>query len=193
MLDTERIVQTAIEAVDAAGDFTMQDIAGDLGVHVTSLYHHVGSRAGVVDLMRAYLIRGIDMSCLELSPWQVALTEYFRAFLDTLSKHPRIFRLVTSTPTADPTVIAAQERVLTLLIEHAGQRPAEALQTMLALEVFTLATVNEFAAPDSVWDIPDETPAPRLREALDAQKSNQDLLEKAFERGIKAIVDSVAT
>ena len=52
----------ALELVDRDGTLSMPALARSLGVQVSSLYHHVDGRAGVIGLVRDLVTAGIDAS-----------------------------------------------------------------------------------------------------------------------------------
>ena len=78
-LTRDRILQTAVRLADRDGPdaVTLRRIAGELGVHVTSLYNHVPTREAVTDGIVELLL---DEAKLPTGP--VAWDEWVRRFVD---------------------------------------------------------------------------------------------------------------
>ena len=73
LLDRDRIGAAALALVDQTGDFTLPELAQQLGVRTASLYHHVDGRAGVIELLRAKVKDEMDVTTLDDPSWQVAI------------------------------------------------------------------------------------------------------------------------
>ena len=68
----ERILELAVEAIDAGGEeaIRVNDIAAEAGVTVPTLYRHFGSRDGLVEAAQTYRFRKtqfVDSSVLAAS------------------------------------------------------------------------------------------------------------------------------
>ncbi|MFF7264501.1 TetR/AcrR family transcriptional regulator C-terminal domain-containing protein [Streptomyces sp. NPDC008159] len=186
LLDRERITTTALELVDAQGDFSVPQIARRLGVQTGSVYHHVDGRDGIVELLRERVTEGIDVSALELRPWDEALAAWARSYRAAFAAHPRAIPLLMTSPVRAPRVLEQYERAVTLLLD-AGFPLADVMPVLVALENVVLGSALDLAAPEAMWEIADETATPRLTEALDAVGDHR--ADAAFELALEGFLD----
>lgn len=167
LLDRERITTTALQLVDEQGEFSVPQIARLLGVQTASVYHHVDGRAGVVELMRERVCDAIDGSTLDREPWDTALAAWARSYRSAFAAHPRVIPLLMTSPVRAPKVLAQYERAVVRLLA-AGFGNAEVMTVIVALENLVLGSALDLAAPEAMWELPDDTTTPRLAEALAA-------------------------
>ncbi|WP_028638539.1 TetR family transcriptional regulator [Nocardioides sp. URHA0032] len=98
-LTRERILRTAVRLADRDGPdaVTLRKIAGELGVHVTSLYNHVPTRDAVTDGLVELLL---DEAKLPTGP--VTWDEWVRRFVDGVvgiaATHPGAFHALRQRP-----------------------------------------------------------------------------------------------
>ncbi|UUU20085.1 TetR/AcrR family transcriptional regulator [Streptomyces sp. DSM 40750] len=167
LLDRERITTTALELVDAQGEFSVPQIARRLGVQTGSVYHHVDGRDGIVELLRERVAEGIDVSALGLRPWDEALAAWARSYRAAFAAHPRAIPLLMTSPVRAPRVLEQYERAVGLLLD-AGFPLPDVMPVLVALENVVLGSALDLAAPLAMWEISDESATPRLAEALNA-------------------------
>ncbi|MEU9212851.1 TetR/AcrR family transcriptional regulator C-terminal domain-containing protein [Streptomyces sp. NPDC048415] len=167
LLDRERITTTALELIDERGEFSVPQIAKRLGVQTGSVYHHVDGRDGIVELLRERVASAIDTDTLSLTPWDTALDAWARSYRAAFAAHPRAIPLLTTSPVRAPRVLEQYERAVSLLLD-AGFALADVMPLIIALENLVLGSALDLAAPETMWELPDETTTPRLAAALDA-------------------------
>lgn len=167
LLDRERITTTALELVDQQGEFSVPQIAKRLGVQTGSVYHHVDGRGGIVELLRERVSSAIDAETLTLTPWDSALAAWARSYRAAFAAHPKSIPLLMTSPVRAPRVLEQYERAVTLLLD-AGFALPDVMPLITALENLVLGSALDLAAPETMWELPDETTTPRLAEALDA-------------------------
>ncbi|MGW0311934.1 TetR/AcrR family transcriptional regulator [Streptomyces flavidovirens] len=167
LLDKERITTTALELVDRQGEFSVPQIARRLGVQTGSVYHHVEGRDGIVELMRTRVCSAIDTSTLELEPWDAALNAWARSYRAAFAAHPRAIPLLMTSPVRAPKVLGQYERAVRLLLD-AGFGTADVMVVISALENLVLGSALDMAAPETMWELPDETTTPGLARSLAA-------------------------
>src|SRR6478735_8847034 len=98
-LTRERILQTAVRLADRDGPdaVTLRKIAGELGVHVTSLYNHVPTREAVTDGIVEMLL---DEAKVPTTP--VAWDDWIRQYVDGVTgiaaTHPGAFHALQQRP-----------------------------------------------------------------------------------------------
>ena len=88
-LSRDRILATAVAMADRDGfdALTLRKLAAELGVHVTSLYHHVPDKDAVTDGVMEVLLAEADLP-LEPLPWEAWVRRFFAAMLDLAARHP---------------------------------------------------------------------------------------------------------
>jgi AcrR family transcriptional regulator len=181
LLDRERITTTALELVDEQGDFSVPQIAKRLGAQTGSVYHHVDGRDGIVELLRERVASAIDPGTLDVTPWDTALEAWARSYRAAFAAHPRAIPLLMTSPVRAPRVLEQYERAVTLLLD-AGFAPAEVMPLLIALENLVLGSALDLAAPETMWELTEEVPTPRLAEALAAVGEGR--ADRAFEVGL---------
>jgi AcrR family transcriptional regulator len=187
LLDRERIAATALDLVDAEGDFSVPKIARRLGVQTASVYHHVEGRAGIVELLRVRIAEDIDATTLDMRPWDVALEAWARSYRAAFAAHPRAIPLLTTSQIAAPEVLAQYERGVTVLLD-AGF-PLEAVMPVItAMENIVLGSALDLAAPEDMWQPDGSTPL--LAQAL-AAAPGAGRADQAFEMALVAFLDHV--
>ncbi|MGP3959719.1 TetR/AcrR family transcriptional regulator C-terminal domain-containing protein [Nonomuraea sp. 3N208] len=182
LLDRERITTTALELVDAHGEFSVPQIARRLGVQTGSVYHHVDGRDGIVELLRERVAQHIDVTALDLRPWDAALTAWARSYRAAFAAHPRAIPMLMTSPVRAPRVLEQYERAVILLLD-AGFPLPDVMPVIVALENVVLGSALDLAAPETMWEIADDTATPRLAEALDAIGDNR--ADRAFELALE--------
>lgn len=191
VLDRDRIGATALELVDATGDFTLPELARRLGVQPASLYHHVDGRAGVIELLREQVSSAMDPEALDEEPWDAALAAFFRSYRQVFADHPRVVPLLTTATVRSARVISAYDRMVARLGE-AGIPPTKAMRILTALDNFVIGSALDLAAPEVMWEVPEGVEVPALSAALAAQPADRKRADEAFEEGLARLLGSVA-
>ncbi|MEU3652775.1 TetR/AcrR family transcriptional regulator C-terminal domain-containing protein [Streptomyces sp. NPDC032161] len=185
LLDRERITTTALELIGEQGEFSVPQIARRLGVQTGSIYHHVDGRAGVVELVRERVCAAIDSGTLDVEPWDAALTAWARSYRAAFAAHPRTIPLLTTSPVRAPKVLEQYEHAVRLLT-GVGFATAEVMAVITALENLVLGSALDLAAPEAMWELPDESATPRLARALAAVGPGR--ADAAFELALGAFI-----
>ena len=142
-LTRDRILQTAVRLADRDGPdaVTLRRIAGELGVHVTSLYNHVPTREAVTDGIVELLL---DEAKLPTGP--VAWDEWVRRFVDGVvgvaATHPGAFHALRQRPVQGARATASFEVALAAFREtgfgaadaFAAVKSASYLALMIGME-----------------------------------------------------------
>ncbi|MBT2441490.1 TetR/AcrR family transcriptional regulator C-terminal domain-containing protein [Streptomyces sp. ISL-36] len=185
LLDRERITTTALRLVDEQGEFSVPQIARKLGVQTGSLYHHVDGRGGVVELMRERVCDAIDGGTLDLEPWDAAMAAWARSYRSAFAAHPRVIPMLMTSPVRAPKVLAQYERAVGRLLA-AGFGKADVMNVIVALENLVLGSALDLAAPETMWELPDDATTPLLAEALAA--AGPARADAAFELALGAFL-----
>ncbi|MFB8180708.1 TetR/AcrR family transcriptional regulator [Streptomyces sp. NPDC055966] len=186
LLDRERITTTALQLIDESGDFSVPQIARRLGAQTGSVYHHVDGRDGIVELLRERVASAIDPGTLELTPWDGALEAWARSYRAAFAAHPRAIPLLMTSPVRAPRVLAQYERAVSLLLA-AGFGHAQIMPLIIALENLVLGSALDLAAPETMWELTDHAPTPRLAQVLAAVGEGR--ADRAFEVGLTAFLN----
>ncbi|MGJ7419427.1 TetR/AcrR family transcriptional regulator [Streptomyces cinereoruber] len=190
LLDRERIATTALEVVDEKGEFSVPQIAKRLGVQTASVYHHVDGRDGIVELLRERVAAAIDGGTLDLEPWDAALVAWARSYRAAFAAHPRTIPLLMTSPVRAPKVLAQYERAVARLLD-AGFALPDVMPVIIALENLVLGSALDLAAPESMWELADETATPHLARALAAVPEGR--ANQAFELALTGYLAHVRT
>ena len=167
-ISREAIVATAIGLLDREGltALSMRRLAEELGTGAASLYWHVGSKDGLLDLVFDELIGEEQVPEADPSRWQEQLKDIARAQRRVSLRHPYLVRISIGRIPMGPNALRFSERVIAIL-RAGGLPPRLAVQGYLLL----IATVNGFTldetgVDDGGPDGADHTPGPRDQAGL---------------------------
>jgi AcrR family transcriptional regulator len=144
-------VTAAIGLLDREGlaALSMRRLAEKLGTGAASLYWHVGSKDGLLDLVLDQLIGEGRVPDPDPSRWQEQLKEVARAQRAASLRHPYLVRISIGRIPMGPNALRYSERVLAIL-RAGGLPPLLAVQGYLLL----IATVNGFTVDETGVDDP---------------------------------------
>ena len=112
-LTRQRIIDAAIAIADAGGfeAVTLRRIAGELGVHVTSLYNHVSARDDITD---AIVVRLVEEAGLPSTPenWEAWVRRFVKAIGEVAVRHPGAFVALQRRPVQSAAATASFEAAL---------------------------------------------------------------------------------
>jgi AcrR family transcriptional regulator len=162
-ISREAIVTAAIRLLDREGlaALSMRRLAEELGTGAATLYWHVGSKDGLLDLVFDELIGEEQVPDADPSRWQEQLKDIARAQRRVSLRHPYLVRISIGRIPMGPNALRFSERVLAIL-RAGGLPPRLAVQGYLLL----IATVNGFTLDETGVDDagpagPDGGPLPR--------------------------------
>src|SRR5215467_2519806 len=150
------IVETALRILDSEGldGLSMRRIAEELGTGAASLYWHVGSKDGLLDLVFDHVIGEGQVPDPDPRHWQEQLKDVARDQRAATLRHPYIVRISIGRIPMGPNALRYSERVLAIL-RAGGLPPRLAVQGYLLL----IAAVNGFTLDETgVEDSGDENP-----------------------------------
>jgi AcrR family transcriptional regulator len=147
-ISREAIVAAAIRLLDADGldALSMRRIADELGTGAASLYWHVGSKDGLLDLIFDEIIgEGLESFPGPASgDWREQLKDVARAQRAVTLRHPYIVRISIGRIPMGPNALRYSERVLAIL-KAGGLPPDLAVKGSHLL----IATVNGFTVDET--------------------------------------------
>ena len=142
----EAIVDAAVRLLDREGlaALSMRRLAEVLGTGAASLYWHVGSKDGLLDLVLDRLIGEEKAPEADPARWREQLKEVARAQRRITLRHPYIVRISIGRIPMGPNALSLSEGVLAIM-RAGGLPPKLAVQGFLLL----LATVNGFTVDET--------------------------------------------
>src|SRR5215204_1788157 len=163
-LTRQAIVRAAIKVLDAEGlvGFSMRRVAEELDTGAASLYWHVGSKDGLLDLVMDEVISEHEIPDPDPERWQEQLREVARRMRRTILGHRDIVQISIGRIPMGPNALRFSERVLAIL--RAGGVPDRlAVQSYLLL----ISVVNGFTVDEAGYAEADVETAPPMDEAAE--------------------------
>jgi AcrR family transcriptional regulator len=151
-ISRETIVSAAIQLLDREGlaALSMRRLAEELGTGAASLYWHVGSKDGLLDLVLDQIIGEQQVPEPDPGRWQEQIKEVARAQRAISLRHPYVVRISIGRIPMGPNALRYSEGVLAIL-RAGGLPPRLAVQGYLLL----IATINGFTVDETgVEDTP---------------------------------------
>jgi AcrR family transcriptional regulator len=145
-ISRDAIVRAAIRLLDAEGlaALSMRRIADELGTGAASLYWHVGSKDGLLDLVFDKIIGEGTIPEPVPGKWREQIKEVAREQRAVCLRHPYVVRLSIGRIPMGPNALRYSERVLAIL-RAGGLPPALAVQGSHLL----IATINGFTLDET--------------------------------------------
>jgi AcrR family transcriptional regulator len=153
-ISKEAIVTAAIGLLDREGlaALSMRRLADELGTGAASLYWHVGSKDGLLDLVLDEIIGEAKVPDPDPGRWQEQLKEVAREQRRSSLRHPYVVRISIGRIPMGPNALRYSERILAIL-RAGGLPPQLAVQGYLLL----IDTINGFTIDETGVD---DRPAP---------------------------------
>src|SRR5579863_9701630 len=154
-ISRDAIVTAAIDLMDREGlsALSMRKLAEELGTGAATLYWHVGSKDGLLDLVMDEIIGEGKVPDPDPPRWQEQLKQLARDQRAAILRHPWVVRVSIGRIPMGPNALRYSERILAIL-RAGGLPPHLAVQGYLLL----IATINGFTIDETGVD--DEGPDP---------------------------------
>jgi AcrR family transcriptional regulator len=145
-ISREAIVAAAIQLLDREGlaALSMRRLGEELGAGAASLYWHVGSKDGLLDLVLDELIGEVEIPDADPARWQEQLKETAKSQRRVSLRHPYLVRVSIGRIPMGPNALRCSERTLAIL-RAGGLPPRLAVQGYLLL----IDTVNGFTMDET--------------------------------------------
>ncbi|MHA3683523.1 TetR/AcrR family transcriptional regulator [Leucobacter sp. HY1908] len=190
-LSPEIIGRAAIDYVEAGNDLQLVPLAKRLGVSVSSLYHHVAGRDGVIQAMRQVLvpeyIPAAPAGAAE-GDWEARIRSEVELTWRMYADHPRVLQLMLTVVIDEPDVLRFYS-VLTDALGEAGVPDDEILTTIEVIDAFTFGAALDALSPDEILR-PGETGG-KLAELLPAHPVGRVRNRRVFDRGLDLLLAGV--
>ena len=189
-INREQLVIAALELVDEEGGeaLSMRAVARRVDRQVSSLYNHVSGRGELIELVRAQIVAGIDVSAFGRHPWDVALETWASSYLTAFAAHPNLIRLLATTPIRDVSTFAMYDAVVSSLVSS-GWPIEDAVAVMRTVEAHVLGSALDIVAPSDMLAqgaVPAELAT--IRAALDPVHAERYGARPAFRLGLEALL-----
>ena len=145
-ISRDAIVAAAIGLLDADGlaALSMRRLGEELGAGAASLYWHVGSKDGLLDLVLDEIIGEVEVPDADPARWQEQVKEAARSQRQVSLRHPYLVRVSIGRIPMGPNALRVTERTLAIL-RAGGLPPRLAVQGYLLL----IDTVNGFTLDET--------------------------------------------
>ena len=160
LISRDAIVTAAVQLLDREGlaALSMRRLAEELGTGAATLYWHVGSKDGLLDLVFDHVIGEGKVPDPDPERWQEQVKDVARAQRAASLRHPWLVRASIGRIPMGPNALHYSERILAIL-RAGGLPPRLAVQGYLLL----IATINGFTIDETgVDDGPELTGAGAL-------------------------------
>src|SRR5499427_6483592 len=146
LISRDAIVTAAVQLLDREGlaALSMRRLGEEVGAGAASLYWHVGSKDGLLDLVLDEIIGEQQTPDPDPARWQEQIKEVARHQRRVSLRHPYVVRISIGRIPMGPNALRFSERVLAIL-RAGGLPPRLAVQGYLLL----IATVNGFTAAET--------------------------------------------
>lgn len=184
------IAAAALEMVAEQRDFTIPGVAARLGVHPSSLYHHLpGGRRAIVDRMREELYSGIELApLLDASvPALDRLAAWMRAYRAATARVPAVIPVLVGAPVDDLRTLEVYEALFEILRDAAV--PADRrVDCSAMIDAVVLGSAIDAASPAPLWQ-PGAADVPVLREAATHDDAGRS--DRGFELALEAVIAAI--
>ncbi|MFF2213866.1 TetR/AcrR family transcriptional regulator [Streptomyces antibioticus] len=186
LLTENAIVETAWQLVREGQPFSVGRVARELGVHVSSLYNHVGSREELVNHLRDRIVAAYPTDGLDLMSWQDAVrtvaTTHHRVFVD----HPGLIQLLAQVPIDSERVLASYTQLGHKLMAS-GFSPTRAAQVIDLVDALTLGSALTRSGDRQSW--PEHLPGgPELTAESERWESESARIDASFTASVETLV-----
>lgn len=192
ILSPKLIAGAALRLVAKHGDFTIPGVAAALGVHPSSLYHHLpGGRLAIVHRMREELYAGIDLGPAlddSVAPLD-RLRLWMRAYRAATARVPAVVPVLVGAPVEDVRTLEIYE-ALFVILRDAGVPVEQRVACSAMVDALVLGSAVDAGSPAPLWRS-DGFDLPELREVA-AAGDDEDRAPAGFELGVEAVVAAVS-
>lgn len=187
-LSREIIGRAAIDFVEAGDELQLVPLARRLGVSVSSLYHHVAGRDGVIQAMRQVLVAEYIRPLPAEGDWRQRIRQEVELTWRMYADHPRVLQLMLTVVIDEPDVLRIYS-VLAEALDEAGLPEDEILTTIEVIDAFTFGMTLDALSPDTILDPGRATG--RLAELLPGHPSGPERNRRVFARGLDLIIAGI--
>ncbi|GAA1859641.1 TetR/AcrR family transcriptional regulator [Brevibacterium marinum] len=188
LLSREKIAHAAIEMVDAGDELKIQPLAKKLGVSLSSLYHHVDGREGIIHAMREVLSSEYEFTPPRGRSWKAALKNGVSALYRLYSDHPRVMIHLLGVTIREPETLQLYESLVEIL-RRSGLPDDEILTTLEVVDAFAFGVALDALSPTTIFA--PEDPGSPIAELMMAHPTGSERNELLYKRGLDIIIAGI--
>ncbi len=189
LLSREKIGRAAIGMIDGGGELKIQPLAKKLGVSLSSIYHHVDGREGVIHAMREVLSVEYALNIPDQGSWK----DNLKAMVDSLwrlySDHPRVMIHLLGVTVEEPGTLTLYESLIDVLAD-AGVPETELLTTIEVLDAFAFGAALDALSPQVIFAPASEDS--RLTSLIENHPAGTERNHRLYRRGLDLIIAGIA-
>lgn len=188
LLSREKIGRAAIGMIDGGGELKIQPLAKKLGVSLSSIYHHVDGREGVIHAMREVLSVEYALNIPDQGSWK----DNLKAIVDSLwrlySDHPRVMIHLLGVTVEEPGTLTLYESLIDVLAD-AGVPETELLTTIEVLDAFAFGAALDALSPQVIFAPASEDS--RLTSLIENHPAGTERNHRLYRRGLDIIIAGI--
>lgn len=188
LLTRRAIAEAAIEMLDAGHELQVVPLARRLGVSVSSLYHHVDGRQGIIHAMREVLSERYQLVPSGGAAWDDVVRSAVASLWHLYGEHPRALQLLLTVVIDEPATVGFYGEMVEAL-RAAGIPEDELLSTVETLDAFAFGVALDALSPDRIFDPGDA--APSMEPLIERHPVGAVRNALLFERGLELIIAGI--
>lgn len=187
-LSREIIGRAGIDYVAAGHELQLVPLAKRLGVSVSSLYHHVEGREGVIRAMREVLVAEYLTSAPTAQNWEQRIRSEVELTWRMYADHPGVLQLLLTVVVDEPDVLRFYSAIAESLAE-AGLPADEVLTTIEVIDAFTFGAALDALSPARILD-PGRA-GDELRGLIAQHPVGAERNRRVFDRGLDFMIAGI--
>lgn len=187
-LSREIIGQAGIDYVAAGHELQLVPLAKRLGVSVSSLYHHVEGREGVIRAMREVLVARYLSEAPAPAGWEQRIRSEVERTWRMYADHPGVLQLMLTVVIDEPDVLRFYSAIAEALTA-AGLPAEELLTTIEVIDAFTFGAALDALSPATILD--PERAGDGLRELIAQHPVGAERNRRVFDRGLDFMIAGI--
>ncbi len=189
LLSRDIIGRAAIELVESGHELQLVPLAKRLGVSVSSLYHHVDGRDGVIHAMREVLVVEYVTPVPAADGWEDAIRREVELMWRMYADHPRVLQLMLTVVIDEPGALRFYS-TLTDALDRAGLPDDEILSTIEVIDAFSFGAALDALSPDTI--LQSERTSGKLASLLPRRATGAVRNREVFDRGLDLIIAGIS-
>lgn len=198
--DGADVTRAALRLADTEGlgALSMRRLADEMGVAVTTIYNHVGSKEDLVERLRVFTLAALDVDPTSTKPWRDQLFTAIVGVYDAFREHPCGSELLFSAPAIlDPGFRRLADRLVQMLGGE-GFSAENSAAVIEALLVYAAGAANhervQLRRTGELDRQAQESPDPEQLERINqARALVHPIPREIFEIGLAGAIDAFAT
>ncbi|WP_432790147.1 TetR/AcrR family transcriptional regulator [Brevibacterium sp. K11IcPPYGO002] len=188
LLSREKIGRAAIGMIDGGGELKIQPLAKKLGVSLSSIYHHVDGREGVIHAMREVLSVEYALNIPDQGSWKDNLKARVDSLWRLYSDHPRVMIHLLGVTVEEPGTLTLYESLIDVLAD-AGVPETELLTTIEVLDAFAFGAALDALSPQVIFAPASEDS--RLTSLSENHPAGTERNHRLYRRGLDIIIAGI--